>query len=510
MYFQPYGDEQQLNLNWIINEIINLHKQLDPDYETPSFTQVYPYSNLNRLNLDWVLTELKALKELAPEPAPTIDIQAVAEALVALPFDSTKPYQIYDYISRDGEIWRATEPIAAGGDWDSTKWFKTTLGTDLAVLDRWINTINSSLSSEIETRQNDDTTLQNNINNEALARQQADTTLRNTIEGLTSADISDDSDAGGATVKASLNNLKGSLNALPANRLKGKKIAIYGDSWASPDYGELGKTYIENVTGVEVHRKNFGGGTLAQVYTQCWDSYNADIYIIEAGINDQIGNTSGNTFAANINTWLTAIRNVNPNAEIYFVTIPYVTSLLQNDKMYPPEFFRIAVWALSGWKKFGVINALKWTDIELRSDRLHPTEASYDKIGKHIVSALINFGDEETHISELSNFGRDNNQLLLVTRGGSMFIQTQNLSVTSNNNSWYNMTINDNLNTTFANGEVSFMNETTLQIGLMRYQTLYPKKLLFTGAGITAGAVISNPSALLPIWVNDWYRPKFS
>ena len=68
MYFQPYGDEQQLNLNWIINEIINLHKQLDPDYETPSFDQIYPYSNLNRLNLDWVLSELKALKELAPEP----------------------------------------------------------------------------------------------------------------------------------------------------------------------------------------------------------------------------------------------------------------------------------------------------------------------------------------------------------------------------------------------------------------------------------------------------------
>jgi len=213
LYFQPYGDEQQLNLNWIINEIINLHKQLDPDYETPSFTQVYPYSNLNRLNLDWILSELKALKELAPEPTPEIDIQAVAEALVALPFDSTKSYQIFDYISRDGEIWRATEPIAAGGEWDETKWFKTTLGTDLAVLERWINSINNSLSGEIEARQNADTTLQTNIDNEALARQQADTALQNTINGLTSANISDDSNAGGATIKASLNNLKGSLNS---------------------------------------------------------------------------------------------------------------------------------------------------------------------------------------------------------------------------------------------------------------------------------------------------------
>lgn len=170
MYFQPYGDEQQLNLNWIINEIINLHKQLDPDYETPSFTQVYPYSNLNRLNLDWILSELKALKELAPEPTPPLDIQAVAEALVALPFDSTKSYQIYDYISRDGEIWRATEPISAGGVWDETKWFKTKLGIDLAVLERWINAINNSLSAEIEARQDADTVLQNKIDGEAYIR----------------------------------------------------------------------------------------------------------------------------------------------------------------------------------------------------------------------------------------------------------------------------------------------------------------------------------------------------
>lgn len=184
MFQYPYGDGQQLNLNWIINEIINLHKQLDPDYETPSFTQIYPYSNLNQLNLDWILSELKTLKELAPEPTPTLDIQAVAEALVALPFDSNTSYQIYDFISKDGEIWRATEAIPAGSAWDSTKWFKTKLGTDLAVLERWINAINNSLTS-----------------------------LQNTVADLDSADIADDSDAGGATVKASLNNLKGSIDA---------------------------------------------------------------------------------------------------------------------------------------------------------------------------------------------------------------------------------------------------------------------------------------------------------
>jgi len=194
LYFQPYGNGQQINLNWIINEIIELHKQLDPDYETPKFSQIYPYSNLEQLNLDWILSELKTLKELAPEPVPQeLDIQAVAEALVALPFDSSKSYQLYDFISRDGEIYRATEAIAAGGVWDETKWFKTKLGTDLAVLERWINAINTDL-----------------------------TTLQNTVEDLSSADISDDSDAGGATVKASLNALKGSLNSL--NKIENTEV----------------------------------------------------------------------------------------------------------------------------------------------------------------------------------------------------------------------------------------------------------------------------------------------
>ena len=69
MYNYPYGDNQQINLNWIISEIIALHQRLDPDYTAPTFTQIYPFSDTQQLNLDWILTELKALKELAPPPS---------------------------------------------------------------------------------------------------------------------------------------------------------------------------------------------------------------------------------------------------------------------------------------------------------------------------------------------------------------------------------------------------------------------------------------------------------
>ena len=77
MFNYPYGDNQQINLNWIISEIIALHKRLDPDYTAPSFTQIYPFSDTQQLNLDWILTELKALKELAP-PAPALSSDDVS------------------------------------------------------------------------------------------------------------------------------------------------------------------------------------------------------------------------------------------------------------------------------------------------------------------------------------------------------------------------------------------------------------------------------------------------
>ena len=144
MYFQPYGDDQQLNLNWIINEIINLHKQLDPDYETPSFTQVYPYSNLNRLNLDWVLSELKALKQLAPQ-LPTETIQGVAQAIIAEPYNPNREYAKGDYISADGVIYRAIENTT--GEYDADAWQATTIGADLTTLENVVSEITGDITT---------------------------------------------------------------------------------------------------------------------------------------------------------------------------------------------------------------------------------------------------------------------------------------------------------------------------------------------------------------------------
>lgn len=145
MYNYPYGDNQQINLNWIISEIIALHQRLDPDYTAPTFTQIYPFSETQQLNLDWILAELKALKDLAPTPPPTELIDEIGQALIAGAYDAETSYQKNDYIVQDGKVYRAN--AATTGTFDPTKWNEVMLGNDLAIITRWADATNTFLNS---------------------------------------------------------------------------------------------------------------------------------------------------------------------------------------------------------------------------------------------------------------------------------------------------------------------------------------------------------------------------
>ena len=138
MYEFPYGAGQQLNLNWIINEIITLHKQLDPDWDLPQFDTAFPYTNLNTLNLDWILRELKAIKDLAPTEDAQL-LKMVANALIANTYDATTQYNVDDIVYRDSDnrLYKCITATPAGGEaWDSNKWVEIDVGevlTDLLV-----------------------------------------------------------------------------------------------------------------------------------------------------------------------------------------------------------------------------------------------------------------------------------------------------------------------------------------------------------------------------------------
>ena len=214
----------------------------------------------------------------------------------------------------------------------------------------------------------------------------------------------------------------------------GKKIAIYGDSWATANYGSLGKSYIESITGQTVHVSALGSTTMSECFTNCWDSYSSDIYIINCGLNDKVRKTLITNFKTAISTWVNAIRSVNTEAEIYFITPEYVRTANQYQAFYPLELYRIAIWSLSNLYRYNVINSLLWNNIVLGTDNVHPLSTQANKIGQHIVSALIKYGDEETHTNDWTNADSwIENKILFVCDHGEMFIEFQRLNTITAN-----------------------------------------------------------------------------
>lgn len=199
MYEYPYGGEQQLNLNWIISEIIKIHKTLDPDYVAPTFDNTFPFTNLNALNLDWILKELRTIKDLAPTEDATI-LTMVANALIALSYTPDNTYDSGDIAYRD-----TTNRLyicmfdGTTGVWDDTKWDEFRIGEALTWLLTNPNATNSDNVSNDSTVTGDSVT-------DALD------TLAGLINGLTASNISNDSNVTGATVKDALNNLNGAIN----------------------------------------------------------------------------------------------------------------------------------------------------------------------------------------------------------------------------------------------------------------------------------------------------------
>lgn len=133
MYEYPFGAGQQLNLNWIISEIISIHKSLDPDYVAPVFDNTFPFTNLNVLNLDWILKELKDIKELAPSEDAKL-LKMVANALIAATYDPDGLYSVNDIVYRDDEKRIFVCINDTTGDWNAADWFETNVGMALTAL----------------------------------------------------------------------------------------------------------------------------------------------------------------------------------------------------------------------------------------------------------------------------------------------------------------------------------------------------------------------------------------
>lgn len=245
------------------------------------------------------------------------------------------------------------------------------------------------------------------------------------------------------------------------SRLKGKRIAIYADSWGNPDYGSLGKETIEGYTGVSVHISYMGSQSMQGIYDNCWDQYNADIYIIEGGLNDMTLGTGGQAFTTAVIAWCNAIRAVNSSAEIYFVTPFPIRTNNQYLNHFPLEFYRVGLWRLSAIHGFACINSLKWQKVKLSSDKVHPLASSAPAIGEYIVNAVSNFGDEATYTSEISTLGRNDTKLLLTVKNGELYLTFQGLTITATTANYGELSFPTGLNTTFGASSMGIINEST-------------------------------------------------
>lgn len=226
-----------------------------------------------------------------------------------------------------------------------------------------------------------------------------------------------------SSVNASIENIEEDVAKI-AHRIKGKTVAIYGDSWSTQNYGAPWINYLAEQAGSAPHVRAQGSLALPGVYG-LWDDFVADIYIIQAGLNDSSLGTKGDAFGTALNNFINSIKAVNTNAEIYFLTPPNISSTSQLNYLFPFEFYRTYVWRRAPLLGFNVINGLKITDIKY-SDGVHPTAATAVNIGKHIVAAIDTFGDEETHTTEFTNMGRGNNKLLFMMKQGIPYIRFQN------------------------------------------------------------------------------------
>ena len=106
MYQYPYGDSQQLNLDWIINKLIELEKSF-----------------------------------VAGESA---ELEKFANALISLTYIPTQAYNNSDIVFHDGHLYRCNTTIPAPGEvWDPSHWDQIMLGNTVANLVRAVAGMNS-------------------------------------------------------------------------------------------------------------------------------------------------------------------------------------------------------------------------------------------------------------------------------------------------------------------------------------------------------------------------------
>lgn len=106
----------------------------------------YPYGDSQQLNLDWILAKLKELEASAGSGG--ADLEEVSNALIALTYNPNTLYARYDYAFLNNKLYRCLS--GTSGAFDPDAWQEALIGDDLAVLTRWINALDAAAVVDVK------------------------------------------------------------------------------------------------------------------------------------------------------------------------------------------------------------------------------------------------------------------------------------------------------------------------------------------------------------------------
>ena len=386
-----------------------------------AFGENFPYTNMHNLNQDWII---KTMKEILNK----LEEASLSKITIADPiqWDITKQYGAYTVVIDNDSAYLSLKPVPYGISISNEEYWQKIFDVD---------EVFTSLKEAIAI--DDDGNSPTSSKNRPIGSLVwLNDELYTVISEITLGDTYSDTNIEKISIEELISALKDSVSSISErvtvlenysqrNRLRGKRIAIYGDSYSASPRGLLWQSVLNAITGTTCHVSAQGSLSLPLIYSTKWDSYEADIYLIQCGLNDVSLNTTGNTFMQTIYNFVNSIRTINSNAEIYFVTPPEIPSETRHNYLFPCEFYRQCMWKMSAWNRFGVIDGLKWQGLKY-SDGVHPTDATAPLIGYYIATALQNYGDEFNSISDYSKCGRNDNTVIFNMRNGQCNIELQN------------------------------------------------------------------------------------
>lgn len=358
----------------------------------------YPYGNAQQLNLDWILNKIQELEIGCGE----VDLEEVANALVSASYDTGHSYSQYDYCFYNNKLYRCLN--ATTGAWNPSDWTEAPIGDDVSILTRLIN---SAVITDVKF----DTSGTNGKLQQKYGASYHDvvevdyTPVQNSKRPLSSN--------AGYDLNGAIANVKNELF---------RNVIIFGDSWS--DITQTGGSdkwaakLADRHPLMTVHNyarggskivgaDNFGwngtvGGQIAAAISDTSYNHNdiTDI-IIMGGVNDYRGLTTvnetnsraiGNDIASKI---LNRLRPNFPNAN-YIVIINNTTPASQGEYM----FARSAIDALRtnyGCRAGSTIGWIHPAFID--SDHIHPTANGHNEVLGNVEAML--FGGDIKYISTI-------------------------------------------------------------------------------------------------------------